>query len=252
MSGTTPSIQTISNDATGQVGGTISHPLDHVVWSALTTQQRTLAEGGALARRFPSYLAPFSAMRTISTEAMAALAALVPAGERIALFTLDEVPDPDPALFSVAIRDQLDQMVWTATAAGPVHASMVTLGKDDVPEMMALVDATRPGPFSARTHELGHYLGIRSDAGKLVAMAGERMRVDGYTEVSAVCVDPSQRGKGYAADLITAVARGILARGELPFLHVFTTNASAIGLYRKLGFARRATMRLTVLDRKAD
>src|SRR6202165_1332982 len=108
----------------------------------------------------------------------------------------------------------------------------IALGTDDVPAMMELTELTKPGPFSSRTHELGTFLGIRVD-GQLVAMAGERLKPANYTEITAVCVHPSHRGRGYGQILLGAVARQISARGEIPFLHVFSNNESAIALYRR-------------------
>jgi predicted GNAT family acetyltransferase len=115
--------------------------------------------------------------------------------------------------------------------------------------MIELTDLTKPGPFGARTHELGDFYGIRI-GGKLAAMAGERMKVDGHTEVSAVCTHPDHLGKGYAAALMRAVMRGIRARGETPFLHSRADNTRAIGLYEKLGFRQRLAGHFVVLTRE--
>ncbi|QNS07789.1 GNAT family N-acetyltransferase [Streptomyces xanthii] len=118
----------------------------------------------------------------------------------------------------------------------------VRLTTADVPEMLELVARTRPGPFLPRTIELGTYLGIRR-GGALVAMAGERLRPPGWTEISAVCTDPDQRGQGLAGRLVRAVAAGVLERGETPFLHTGAGNTNAIRLYETLGFRLRRTTR---------
>ncbi|HET9170970.1 MAG TPA: GNAT family N-acetyltransferase [Actinospica sp.] len=122
----------------------------------------------------------------------------------------------------------------------------VLLGPDDVPEILDLIARTDPGPFRQRTIELGTYLGIRRE-GVLVAMAGERMRPSGWTEISAVCTDPAHRGQGLAARLVRAVAAGILGRGETPFLHAAASNENAVRLYEKLGFTIRRTMPIALL-----
>jgi len=114
--------------------------------------------------------------------------------------------------------------------------------------MVELTKLTKPGPFTLRTHELGTFLGIRID-GQLVAMAGERMKPANYTEITAVCVHPAYRGRGYAQILLGAVGRQILARGEIPFLHVFSDNDSAIALYRRQGMEIRRRLCVTVLGR---
>ena len=140
-------------------------------------------------------------------------------------------------------------MIGTPAESPTRGADIVTLGADDVPDMMALTELTRPGPFSARTHELGTFLGIRID-GQLVALAGERMKPADYTEMTAVCVHPSHRGRGYGQLLLGAISRQILARGEIPFLHVFASNASAIALYRRQGMEIRRRLHVTVLQKR--
>ena len=122
----------------------------------------------------------------------------------------------------------------------------MVLGPADVPEMLALVERTRPGPFLPRTIEMGTYLGIRRD-GELVAMAGERLHPPGWTEISAVCTDERFRGHGLATRLVLAVAAGIRERGETPLLHAAATNVHAIRLYESLGFARRRHTRFVGL-----
>jgi predicted GNAT family acetyltransferase len=126
---------------------------------------------------------------------------------------------------------------------------VVALQEADAPQMLALATLTRPGPFSSATHRLGDFIGVKQD-GVLVAMAGERMKPDGYTEVSGVCTHPDHRGQGYASGLMAIVARRILDRGETPFLHAYATNTGAIQLYEGLGFIIRRTVILTVLKRE--
>jgi ribosomal protein S18 acetylase RimI-like enzyme len=129
------------------------------------------------------------------------------------------------------------QMVDTGMTAEPDEEA-VRLTVADVPDMLNLIGRTRPGPFLLRTVELGSYLGIRRQ-GKLLAMAGERMRPPGYTEISAVCTDPDYRGSGLASRLMRAVASGVRARGDIPILHASSTNSTAIRLYERLGFVVR-------------
>ena len=116
--------------------------------------------------------------------------------------------------------------------------------------MLALARLTKPGPFFSRTHELGDFVGVK-EAGELVAMAGERLKLPGFTEVSGVCTRPGHRGRGYAAALMRLVASRIVARGETPFLHAYAHNTGAIGLYETLGFRVRRVMTLTELSRPA-
>jgi GNAT superfamily N-acetyltransferase len=229
------------------VSATSTHPLDHPIWSALTTRQRALAEGGTLARRYPPAVAPFAAMADMSAQSFAALGALMSGPEVAVLFTPD--PVTPPAEFKILLAEAGEQMIGTPVESSVPGVDIVTLGAADVPAMMALTELTKPGPFSARTHELGTFLGIRID-GQLVAMAGERMKPANYTEMTAVCVHPSHRGRGYAQTLLAAISRQITARGEIPFLHVFSNNDAAIALYRRQGMEIRRRLYVTVLQRQ--
>ena len=225
---------------------TTAHPLDNVIWSALTTCQAPLAIGGDVARRFQPDFARFAAMAHPTAASLAALARIVRAGEEFALF-LPESIDPGPH-FEVLAHKTLVQMIGPAIGA-PVDASrFIVLGPEHREQMTALVQRTEPGPWLPRSNELGRFLGVFAD-GALVAMAGERMHLTGHTEISAVCTDPAWRGKGLAGELMRAVSQAIVARGETPFLHVIAENAPAIALYEKLGLRARLRSRLTILRR---
>lgn len=215
--------------------------LDHPVWSALDSGHRPLALGAALARRYPPDIGPFAALADGSQAAWAALGALLAPGEAAMLLTSAQVP-PQPG-FTVTALDPVWQMVATRDP-GPVAAPFRVLDKADALDMHALATLTNPGPFGPRTHELGEFLGVR-DGGMLAAMTGERMRLDGLQEVSAVCVHPQHRGKAYARGLLVDKMRRIVDRGSIPFLHVYPSNRGAVALYQSLGFAVRRGLHLT-------
>jgi predicted GNAT family acetyltransferase len=221
-----------------------AHPLDRVVWNALTSKQRRFATGDERALRFPAPVAPFAAMANDDSASFEAVRGLIDEHGPVALVTTAGLPVPSG--FAVLRDAVLLQMVWQGDVAPAAAVEYVQLTERDVPDMVNLTNATQPGPFGPRTIELGDYYGMRSD-GKLAAMAGERMRLDGFTEISAVCVDDSFRGQGHAAGLVKWLISTIHARGETPFLHVIASNEAAIALYLRLGFAVRREMRLTVL-----
>ena len=228
---------------------TDSHLLDRPIWTALTTRQENLAEINGPARRYPSDIAPFADLGDMSAKSFAALYELLRPGEPAVMFTPFSVTPPPQ--FEVVMAATGEQMIGTPFEVSAPMPPLVTLGADDVPAMMELVELTKPGPFGSRTHELGDFLGIRID-GRLAAMTGERMAPANYTEMTAVCVHPDFRGRGYAQVLLAAVSRRIVARGEIPFLHVFSENHSAIALYKRQGMTVRRRLHVTVLGRAGD
>jgi ribosomal protein S18 acetylase RimI-like enzyme len=214
----------------------MNHPLDRPVWSALTARQASFSQGDDLARRFAPDIGPLAAARDGSAPALAALAALLPAGNEIAL--LEHAPPPAPPGVALAFSGTCLQMTTKGFTPDGRVFTLHPLGDADAAEMVALAALTKPGPFRVRTHTLGRFLGIR-DGARLVSMAGERMRIGDFAEISAVCTHPNYRGRGYGATLLRAVGARILAEGNTPFLHTYATNTSAIALYKKLGFEVR-------------
>lgn len=226
------------------------HPLGNVIWKALTTRQAHFAETGDHARRFVREVSPLSAFEEPSSQGYVSLSELVAFGGTTAIF-LDDPYEARPGWEWVAGAPLL-QMVCENGSRSPERSSadaeIVELTLRDSPEMLELTALTKPGPFGTRTHELGDYIGIRS-GGKLVAMAGERLKVPGHTEVSAVSTHPDYVGKGYARILMSEIMRRIRNRGEKPFLHVRSDNTRAIGIYEKLGFRIRKEAHFAVLRR---
>lgn len=221
------------------------HILDHPAWASLTGHHARFAERLGRAVRYHPDVAPFVALADPADErAWADAAELVGPGGSLALVGPPTWPE---GCWEVLAQGASVQLVDTGLQARP-HPEAVRLGPDDVPEILDLIARTRPGPFRARTVELGTYLGIRRD-GVLIAMAGERQHPPGWTEISAVCTDAEFRGQGLATGLVRAVAAGIRERGETPFLHANAANTNAIRLYESLGFTLRRRAVYTALRR---
>ncbi len=220
-----------------------NHLLNNPIWNALSTDQSYLAQSNHLAKRFPRDVAPFGAMKSQSPSEYDALAQIL-AGDTAALF-LDSKPVL-PTDWTMSISGDMYQMTFEAPPPAKPNQLIRKLTQADIPDMLALTKLTEPGPFLPRTIELGAYYGIH-ESGSLVAMAGERLHLTGFTEVSAVCTHPQSRGQGYGNTLMSVVISGILNRGETPFLHVRTDNP-AIALYKKLGFQIRAQLHLAVIQ----
>ena len=223
-----------------------SEPLNRPVWQALNGRQSSFAIGDGRALRFVPDVSLFAAARDDSSECIAALGALVAAGGNVLLLQAEESPLPPGT--AIELTAPCVQMVLDRLVPIGASARIAPLGEADAPEMLELATLTQPGPFFARTHELGAFWGVKEN-GKLIAMAGERMRLDGFTEISGVCTNPDYRGRGLAATLSHTVASHILARGETPFLHAYAGNAAAIAIYQALGFVLRRQMVATVLRR---
>jgi predicted GNAT family acetyltransferase len=225
------------------------HPLDNIIWQALTTRHSQFAERHRNAARFTPEVTLFAGFEGDPAEGYASLSKLVGVGETIRLFL--ESPYEDRQGWTQVAGARVVQMLWNtesaeASSVVDLKAEIVHLGAADTNDMMELTALTIPGPFEKRTHELGTYLGIRRE-GKLIAMSGERMKVPGFTEVSAVCTHPEHTGHGYARILMSKIMQGIFDRGETPFLHVREGNARAITLYERLGFRHRKVVNLAVL-----
>jgi len=222
------------------------HVLDRVVWETLTTYHAPLSTGSALARRFLPDVNVFASARDDSPAALAELAALVQPGEQVFVAQVPEVVIP-PGLVEVKAALGV-QMLATRLPEVVPRTDITVLTDADAPDMLALAQLTEPGPFLARTNRMGRFIGLRVD-GRLAAMAGERMRVPGYTELSGVCTHPDFRGRGFARRLSTVVVSDIFARGERAFLHAWKSNHTAIALYEQLGFQLRADVNISVLTR---
>jgi ribosomal protein S18 acetylase RimI-like enzyme len=215
----------------------MAHLLDNAVWNALTGPRQAFAERHGRAARFDPEVAPFAAVEDArDPDAWTDLADIVGAGHS-AVFLAPPV-DP-PAGWEITWRRPCHQLVASGLDTTGPQAELLVLGATDVPEMIELIELTQPGPFAVRTFELGGYVGVRDDAGTLLAMAGERLAVDGFVEVSAVCTRPELRGTGLGTALVRAVVAGIRARGDEAFLHVADNNLNALRLYLALGFAER-------------
>jgi predicted GNAT family acetyltransferase len=221
--------------------------LDRPVWATLR-HRPDWGLGDARARRFKPDINRFAATLDEDPNHLQALAELVQPGDDVVYLLQVPAISVPPRLQAVK-EAQGVQMV--ATRPLQLDDGVQVLGEADAPEMLALATLTEPGPFLARTHTMGRFIGVRIE-GRLAAMAGERMRFPGYVEVSGVCTHPDFRGRGLARRLSAAVAADIQRRGEQPFLHAWATNTAAIALYESLGFKVRTEVNVAVLRRRAD
>lgn len=209
--------------------------LDNATWAALTGPQAPFAQRIGRAARYHPEIGPFVALEDHrDPQAWVDVASLVGAGEKFAI--AGEGIEPPPEWTSSSIGGGVQLVDVSLEKVADPEAKPLTPA--DVPEMLELVERTRPGPFRSRTLELGGYLGIRRD-GALIGMAGRRMHPQGWVEISAVCTDAAYRGLGLGTRLVRAVAAEIAAEGDRVFLHAAADNTSAIRLYESIGFRLR-------------
>lgn len=228
---------------------TPAHPLDRPVWNALTGLLAPFATSDGPAVRLDPEVGVFLAAADDGPQSRAALNRLHLAFPGSGLVEhSDSVQAACLPAGAVASSSPCVQMTCAALAAGQASLpnNVLALGEADAPDMLALATLTRPGPFRSGTARLGGFVGVRHE-GRLIAMAGTRLRVPGYTELSGVCVHPDRRGQGLAQGLSRIVCDRILATGEQVFLHAYAGHEATIRLYERLGFAVRAPMTYTVM-----
>ena len=206
-------------------------------WYSLLTEHAGIAIGSGPARRFPLDVIPFAGLSALDTASMTALCELLAPGELIYV-TGEKLASVE------GLEKTIDLPGWQMHIEAPMpepqsdHAPVIReLHEADSPAMVGLTDVAFPGYFRRRTYILGRYFGIEVD-GQLIAMAGERLALPGYREISAVCTHPAHTGKGYAAVLIRHFMRVHAEAGLRSFLHVAQTNERAIALYERLGYTK--------------
>jgi ribosomal protein S18 acetylase RimI-like enzyme len=200
---------------------------------------------GSIAR-YPAAVAPFVSVGDETADVAGRLERLVERGEH--LYFVGQVPKLGEG-WSVERHAPLPQMVCRSPSKVKDGPEVIVMSDAHVPDMLALTALVFPGFFRARTIDMGRYIGIYHGS-TLAAMAGERMRMDGYTEISAVCTHPDYVGRGYAQRLVAMVSNAAFERGSTPFLHVYRHNTRAMAVYERLGFAVRTDVALCSVTRK--
>lgn len=216
------------------------HPLDNPIWSSLTTAHAHLAAAAGPAARYPAAIAPFIGVASPDPGVLAPLEGLVAPGEHAYALA---VRPPFGPLWEVSDEVPVLQMVMDGAPPRLPAPDFVEMGEAQREDMLGLTALVFPGFFRARTLEMGRYIGLYRD-GVLAAMAGERMRITGWQEISAVCTHPDHQGRGYAHQLVAVLCRDAIAAGRQPFLHVYPENRRARSVYERLGFADRTILPL--------
>ena len=225
----------------------MSHILDRPIWNALTTRHAALAEGKGPARRYAPSIHPFASGRDESPESLAALGDIAAPGETLIFLQADEFILPPG--FNATLTAFGVQMIAERHMPEIEDERITQLGEADAADMLELATLTKPGPFTLKALSLGDFWGIREN-GRLIAMAGERLKQDGLSELSGVATHPDFQRRGLGRQLSLFVAGKIFAKGERPFLHAWEANSTAIGLYESIGFKLRTRMNVAVIERR--
>lgn len=222
------------------------HILDRPILTALTTSHARFARGAGGAWRYDPLISSFAAVEDDDAQTLQSLADLIAPGETIVM--VRSTPIVVPPDLTIVSEARVVQMVAKQKLSAEVDDRLVPLGEANDEEAHALASLTRPGPFAPHTMRMGTFWGV-FESGRLVAMAGERLRQPGWAEMSAVCVRPDHRGRGLARVLSTRVTADMQARGEQPYLHCYENNQGAIALYESLGYRLRTTLNVTAAQR---
>jgi ribosomal protein S18 acetylase RimI-like enzyme len=222
----------------------MKHVLDRPIWSALTTRHASLSKGGDRARRYDPSIVPFGAACDDNGDSLQSLGELARADDGMVLLQADPIVLP-PGCAAEFTAEGV-QMVLERVPAKLADPRIERLTEADAEAMVSLAELTKPGPFTLRAQALGEFHGVKID-GRLVAMAGERMKTDGFTEVSGVCVHPDFQGRGLGRLVSLFVTHRVLERGETPFLHAFASNTAARALYGAIGFELRTMMNVAFI-----
>jgi predicted GNAT family acetyltransferase len=228
----------------------MEYVLDNPIWHALSTRQAVLNKGSERVKFFDESVSPFVTMDAWNEADLKEMQDILPVDRSFYVLIPRQVDIPEA--FAQVYTTPIYQMVCQGFQPQFLtEQAVLEMGEGDVQEMIELTALTRPGPFSTGTMSFGKYIGIREGA-RLAAMAGERMKIPGYTEVSAVCTHPDFLGKGYASHLMSILCAEIIARGETPFLHVRADNPRAIRAYERLGFNISRDVFFVIIKRKTE
>jgi ribosomal protein S18 acetylase RimI-like enzyme len=225
----------------------VSHPLHNPVFSALSTGDKQLSFGNERVKYFHEDVSPYAGFEDENEHGFEELYELLPTGRRILFAKPTAITIPK----GWALHHEVKGLQFVHEG-GDIHGSfstIVPLHDEHVDEMISLVKLTKPGPFGKRTIDFGYYHGI-FDHGQLVAMTGQRLHAENYTELSAVCTHPDHLGKGYATALMKHQLQIILTHSQKPFLHVREDNERAIAVYDRLGFVVSGPMNFYFLKKE--
>lgn len=226
----------------------MNHLLNNPVYHALISGDQHLSFGKEKAKFFDESVSPFAGFEEGYDKGFKDLYELLPAG-RIILYATPQNTKQHEGWELIDAVKGLQLIFDSASEAGKKSLDITPLQEQHIEQMMQLAALTKPGPFGPRTIDFGNYFGVFKNE-KLVAMAGQRLHVQQFTEISAVCTHPDHSGKGYASALVQQQVHLIKQQNQTPFLHVREDNRRAIAMYQRLGFKISRPMNFYVLKKE--
>lgn len=225
----------------------MDHVLDNPAWSALISNHQHFAQGNSKVKYYAKEVSPFIGMVENTVENFQVLYDTLPHDGPVGFISPLQIAIPSQ--WQVLNSINCYQMIYNGKAKPEESgAELLHLTEAHIPQMLALTKLTNPGPFNSRTIDFGHYYGI-FDGADLVAMAGQRMHINEYAEISAVCTHPNHLSKGYAKQLLNFQINRMVAAGDVPILHVRLDNYRAIDVYERVGFKKRQQICFTIMTR---
>ena len=222
--------------------------LQNPVYNALVSGDRHLSFGEGNVKYFDEQVSPFTGFEHGYEKGFSDLYDIFPVGRRILYAAPFQIPQPA----GWQLQHNLKGLQFVYESDKEIKndfSNIVPLEEKHINQMVELAKLTKPGPFGTGTIKFGSYHGI-FDNEKLVAMTGQRLHVQNFTELSAVCTHPDYTGKGYANSLLQHQLQIILQQGQQPFLHVREDNDRAIEIYQRLGFKVSGSMNFYFMVRQ--
>lgn len=221
--------------------------LSNPIWHALGSRQQHFNRGNDTLRYFPEEVAPFVGLPNWNADDVQLLSKDLPRNRSFYILIEKQIHLPDK--LDIKFTLPLYQMECNELHPEFTDNPVKRLGEEHISQMLELTSLTRPGPFHNKTISLGNYIGI-FDGERLIAMGGERLKVPGFTEISAICTHPDYRGKMLASHIISLLSQQIFDKGEIPFLHTRTDNSKAISVYEKLGYKISRDIFFAIIEKK--
>ncbi|GAC1491642.1 MAG: GNAT family N-acetyltransferase [Flavisolibacter sp.] len=225
----------------------MEYELDNPAWYALVSGNKGLCNGNEVVKYFDKEVSPFAAIQSESNDNFQILYDVIPFNDPLIFITVLQREFPKIWVVRRLLKG-LQMVFGKAANDNKVVQNIFPLSQEHVPQMLSLTKLTKPGPFGPRTIEFGHYHGIFEN-NQLVSMAGQRLLVYDFAEISGVCTHPAYVGRGYARQLLLHHIHRIQSSYETPFLHVRSDNQTAIRMYESLGFFVRKEIFFYVLQK---